>query len=66
MYQIQTLNKISPKGLSRLGENYTCADAMEHPEQYPTLVVRVSGFSDYFVRLPRAVQLDILNRTQHE
>ena len=42
------------------------ADAMEHPEQYPTLVVRVSGFSDYFVRLPRAVQLDILNRTQHE
>ncbi|MBE6953599.1 MAG: hypothetical protein E7452_08625 [Ruminococcaceae bacterium] len=41
-------------------------DAMEHPENYPTLVVRVSGFSDYFVRLPRDVQLDILNRTQHE
>lgn len=39
-------------------------DAMEHPEKYPTLVVRVSGFSDYYVRLSRAVQLDILNRTQ--
>ncbi|MBR5869057.1 MAG: hypothetical protein IKZ21_06375 [Clostridia bacterium] len=41
-------------------------DAMEHPENYPTLVVRVSGFSDYYVRLDRNVQLDILNRTQHE
>lgn len=41
-------------------------DAMEHPEKYPTLVVRVSGFSDYYVRLAKAVQLDILNRTQHE
>lgn len=44
----------------------TLLDAMEHPEKYPTLVVRVSGFSDYFVRLDRSVQLDILNRTQHE
>ena len=41
-------------------------DAMEHPENYPTLVARVSGFSDYYVRLDRNVQLDILNRTQHE
>ncbi|MBR4865259.1 MAG: hypothetical protein IKU11_01115 [Clostridia bacterium] len=41
-------------------------DAMDHPENYPSLVVRVSGFSDYYVRLDKNVQLDILNRTQHE
>lgn len=39
-------------------------DAMEHPEKYPTMVVRVSGYSAIFVTLPRAVQLDILSRTQ--
>ena len=39
-------------------------DAMEHPENYQNLVVRVSGYSDYYVRLDRDVQLDILNRTQ--
>ncbi len=40
-------------------------DAMEHPESYRSLVVRVSGFSDYYTRLAKGVQLDILNRTQH-
>ncbi len=42
------------------------ADAMEHPENYPTLVVRVSGFSALYVTLAHEVQLDILNRTQQE
>ena len=41
-------------------------DALEHPEKYPTLVVRVSGFSALYVTLDRRVQLDILNRTQQE
>ena len=41
-------------------------DAMEHPEQYQNLVVRVSGFSGYYVKLSKEVQLDILNRTQQE
>lgn len=41
-------------------------DAMEHPEKYPTLVVRVSGFSAFYVTLDRDVQLDILHRTQQE
>lgn len=40
-------------------------DAMEHPENYSNLVVRVSGFSAYYVNLDRSVQLDILNRTEH-
>ena len=40
--------------------------AMEEPEKYKNLVVRVSGFSAFYVTLDRAVQLDILNRTQQE
>ena len=41
-------------------------DAMEHPEKYPELIVRVSGFSARFVTLARDVQMDILARTQQE
>jgi formate C-acetyltransferase len=41
-------------------------DAMEHPEKYPTLVVRVSGFSALYVTLAKEVQEDILRRTQLE
>lgn len=40
-------------------------DAMEHPEKYPSLVVRVSGFSNYYTALSREVQEDILERTEH-
>ena len=38
--------------------------AMEEPEKYKNLVVRVSGFSAFYVTLDKSVQLDILNRTQ--
>jgi formate C-acetyltransferase len=41
-------------------------DAMEHPEQYEDLVVRVSGFSAYYTTLDRKIQVDILERTEHE
>ena len=41
-------------------------DAMEHPEKYENLVVRVSGFSAFYVTLKKSVQEDILNRTQQE
>ncbi len=41
-------------------------DAMEHPENYPDLVVRVSGFSALYVTLAKEVQMDILSRTQQE
>jgi len=40
-------------------------EAMEHPERHRNLVVRVSGFSAYFVQLEPAVQADILARTEH-
>ncbi len=39
-------------------------DAMAHPENYRDLVVRVSGFSAFFIHLTKEVQMDILNRTQ--
>ncbi|MBQ4050815.1 MAG: hypothetical protein IJD13_04240 [Oscillospiraceae bacterium] len=39
-------------------------DAMEHPENHQDLVVRVSGFSAYYTKLEREVQLDILSRTE--
>lgn len=42
----------------------TLQDAMDHPEKYRDLVVRVSGFSAFYVTLDKGVQLDILNRTQ--
>jgi pyruvate-formate lyase len=41
------------------------ADAMQHPEKYESLVVRIGGYTEYFNRLPQELKEEVLKRTAH-
>jgi formate C-acetyltransferase len=43
----------------------TLRAAQQRPDEYRTLVVRVAGYSDYFVRLSKDLQDEIISRTEH-
>lgn len=44
----------------------TLKDAQEHPELYQNLLIRVAGFSEYFVNLDKVIQDEIMRRTEHD
>jgi formate C-acetyltransferase len=43
----------------------TLREAQAHPDDYRDLIVRVAGYSDYFCNLSRALQDEIIDRTEH-
>ncbi len=47
-------------------DQQTLLDALEHPENYRTLLVRVAGYSDYFVNLSPIIQREIISRLEHD